>query len=110
MMKSIPIILILSGVVFIGIAIQNLIKVSAAEDESDKAEWKKFSMVYFSFVIISIIILIGVFVIGIAIKNLIKVSYAEDASDKAEWKKFSMVFLALVIVSIIVGIILVNVI
>ena len=64
MMKSIPIILILSGVVFIGIAIQNLIKVSAAEDASDKAEWKKFSMVFLALAIISIII-------GIILVNVI---------------------------------------
>jgi|GEM_PF-5085621 len=64
MMKSIPIILILSGVVFIGIAIQNLIKVSAAEDASDKAEWKKFSMVFLALAIVSIIV-------GIILVNVI---------------------------------------
>lgn len=64
MMKSIPIILILSGVVFIGIAIQNLIKVSAAEDQSEKAEWKRFSMVFLALAIVSIII-------GIILVNVI---------------------------------------
>ncbi|HLR59916.1 MAG TPA: hypothetical protein VK094_05535 [Pseudogracilibacillus sp.] len=64
MMKSIPIILILVGVVFIGIAIQNLIKFSVAEDQSEKAEWKKFSMVFLALAIISIII-------GIILVNVI---------------------------------------
>lgn len=54
MMKSIPIIILLIGVVFAGITVQNLIKVAATVDEEEKAEWKKFSMVFLGLAIISI--------------------------------------------------------
>ena len=54
MMKSIPIIVILVGIVFLGITIQNLIKVAATEVEEEKIEWKKYSMVFLILAILSI--------------------------------------------------------
>lgn len=56
MMKSIPIIVILIGIVFIGITIQNLIKVAASNDPKEKEEWKKFSLVFLVLAIVSIVV------------------------------------------------------
>lgn len=56
MMKSIPIIVIAIGIVFIGIMIQNLIKFAATEDAEEKIEWKKASIVFLILAIVSIII------------------------------------------------------
>lgn len=56
MMKSVPIIVILTGIVFIGITIQNLIKVAASDDQKEKAEWKKFSLVFLVLAMVSIVV------------------------------------------------------
>lgn len=56
MMKSIPIILIAIGVVFMGITIQNLIKVAATEVEEEKLAWKKESFVFLILAVVSIVI------------------------------------------------------
>lgn len=56
MLKSIPIIVIAIGVVFVGITVQNLIKFSVTEASKQKAEWKKTSIVFLSLSIVSIII------------------------------------------------------
>ncbi|HLQ82860.1 MAG TPA: hypothetical protein VK121_03295 [Pseudogracilibacillus sp.] len=56
MLKSIPIIVIAIGVVFVGITVQNLIKFSVTEVSKEKEEWKKTSIVFLSLSIVSIII------------------------------------------------------
>ena len=56
MMKSIPIIVILVGIVFIGITIQNLIKSGASEDQTEKAELKKISIVFLVLAVVSIVV------------------------------------------------------
>ncbi len=56
MLKSIPIIVIAIGVVFVGITVQNLIKFSVTEASKEKTEWKKMSIVFLSLSIVSIII------------------------------------------------------
>ena len=56
MLKSIPIIVIAIGVVFVGITIQNLIKFSVTESSKEKTEWKKTSIFFLSLSIVSIII------------------------------------------------------
>ena len=56
MMKSIPIIVIVSGIVFFGITIQNLIKFAATEVPEEKLEWKKASLLFLVLAIISIVI------------------------------------------------------
>lgn len=56
MMKSIPIIVIVVGVVFAGITIQNLIKFAATEVPEEKDEWKKASLVFLVLAVISITI------------------------------------------------------
>lgn len=63
MMKSIPIIVIVSGIVFFGITIQNLIKFAATEVLEEKLEWKKASLLFLVLAIISIVI--GVILIKI---------------------------------------------
>lgn len=56
MTKSIPIIVIVIGVVFVGITIQNLIKFAASEVPEEKAEWKKMSLVFLVLAVVSIVI------------------------------------------------------
>lgn len=56
MIKSIPIIVILVGIVFIGITIQNLIKGAATEVEEEKLAWKKESLVFLILAVVSIIV------------------------------------------------------
>lgn len=55
-MESIPIILIFSGIVFIGMGIQTIIKYSTCEDKKEKLVWKHTIIIYLLLALFTIVI------------------------------------------------------